>query len=176
MSMARPEPSKAIAAYAALLRKLAGIEKRLYGKYLHAIECRKGCSDCCVLGGVFAVEAEGMRRAVSRLKPGIKKMLSDRIARRRGDRCILLYQDSCLIYKARPVICRTHGYPLLVNGKLAFCDRNFRGIKAMDSGCVTDLDRLNLALAAINIAFMRDTKERKTRVKLRDMVREALRG
>jgi hypothetical protein len=52
------------------------------------------------------------------------------------------------------VICRTHGYPLLVEGRIDHCPKNFSALRTIESRFILDLDALDTALAGINIAFL----------------------
>jgi uncharacterized protein len=69
--------------------------------------------------------------------------------------CPLLEAGACLLYPARPVICRTHGLPILASeGRVDFCPRNFGGLATLPGDAVLDLERLNAALAAVNALFV----------------------
>ncbi len=67
------------------------------------------------------------------------------------------------MYSARPVLCRTQGYPLLYRSgadgeeqfQLSHCERNFTGREEFSPDFVIDMDRVNLALAAVNIHFLK---------------------
>jgi Fe-S-cluster containining protein len=86
--------------------------------------------------------------------------------------CPFLLDDRCLVYDARPVICRTHGYPLLVEGKIDFCPRNFAALRTIESDFILDLDALNTRLARINIAFTGengDPRFSRVRIGMRDL-------
>ncbi len=71
--------------------------------------------------------------------------------------CPLLAGGECLLYGARPLICRTHGLPLLVDDgagrRVDFCPENFRGLESLPGEAVLDLERLNAALAAVDAHF-----------------------
>jgi Fe-S-cluster containining protein len=77
------------------------------------------------------------------------------------DRCPLLLDDRCLLYDARPVICRTHGYPLLVEGRVDHCPKNFTSLRTIESNLILDLDAINTILAGVNIAFMKENGDRR---------------
>ncbi len=84
-----------------------------------AFACRAGCESCCHQRfGVFEVEAAPMRRALAELAlrdPTRRQRVRDQAdAPEHADRCALLVDGRCAIYEARPMICRTHGLPILV--------------------------------------------------------------
>ena len=72
--------------------------------------------------------------------------------------CPLLEESRCLLYTARPIICRTHGLPLIMtqDGErtVDFCPLNFQGLDTLPGNAVIDLDRLNTTLAAVNALFV----------------------
>jgi Fe-S-cluster containining protein len=73
------------------------------------------------------------------------------------ERCPLLHQGVCLLYEARPIICRTHGYPLLTEldgkGTLDHCPLNFKEITNFPAKTIINMDIVNITLAAINSVF-----------------------
>jgi len=75
---------------------------------LHAgrLQCRKGCSGCCVDDlTVFAVEAESIRGHYGEL-------LAQGTPHREGACAFLDDTGACRIYEHRPYVCRTQGLPL----------------------------------------------------------------
>lgn len=75
---------------------------------LHAgrLNCRKGCSSCCVDGiNVFEVEAENIRSKHLEL-------LENGSPHREGACAFLDSEGACRIYEDRPYVCRTQGLPL----------------------------------------------------------------
>lgn len=70
------------------------------------LQCRRGCSDCCVDGlTVFAVEAERIRRCYPEL-------LREGAPHPAGACAFLAADGACRVYDARPYVCRTQGLPL----------------------------------------------------------------
>ncbi len=95
-------------------------------------------------------------------------------SRRADDRCILLWRGACLVYEHRPVICRTHGFPLLVEEEIDRCPMNLAGLEEIEPSCVLNLENLDTRLAAINMRFVEEVEDaffKKTRISLRDLVR-----
>lgn len=122
------------------------------------IVCRKGCDECCRHISVFAVEAVAMARALSMLAPTDIALIRRQAASAQLDGpCPLLFEGVCLLYDARPIICRTHGLPILLSqeGKprVDFCPKNFSGIAAIPGDAAIYLERINEALATINRMF-----------------------
>ena len=71
----------------------------------------------------------------------------------------MLQDDLCLLYPVRPVICRTHGLPVLVRTEegagVDVCPLNFTEGQTPDSRYILDLDQLNTTLASINELFVK---------------------
>jgi len=123
------------------------------------ISCRPGCDACCRHLSIFAVEAAALHRALGRL-PGEDADFIRQAASAASPEapCPLLHRGLCLLYQARPIICRTHGLPLLVNrdgtSGIDFCPENFRDTASIPGSAVIDLDRLNATLAAISTLYL----------------------
>lgn len=126
--------------------------------------CRRGCDACCrTRRTAWAVEVEAIRSYVSDLPAARQAAL--RVRRERadvvaGERCVFLDDDGgCAVYAARPVLCRTHGPAVKLEGALAWCALNFEGADAaelLDDDQVLDADRLNLMLLLVNQRFLAD--------------------
>jgi uncharacterized protein len=127
---------------------------------LHAeISCRPGCDACCRHLSLSAVEAAALRDACAALpEPDAARIRAAARAAEPDDPCPLLHDGLCLLYEARPIICRTHGLPLLISRDgekgVDFCPENFRGLSSMPGSAVIDLERLNQMLIAINALFL----------------------
>jgi Fe-S-cluster containining protein len=168
-----------LAAYRVLLKKLDSHAKRLLARYRGNIACAEGCAGCCSLSSVFAVEACSMVSTACSMPAEKRWALFGRAALKtaaRGEtgRCLLLHDDRCLLYDARPVICRTHGYPLLVEGRVDHCPKNFTTLRTIESNLILDLDALNTALAGVNIAFLKENKDprfSRERIETRDLLK-----
>ncbi len=164
--------------YAALIDLIDGHVARLVRAYGSRIACRRGCSACCILGTVNAIEAHVLIRAVRALPARVRASLGRRLERG-GERpgCVLLSRGACLVYESRPVICRTHGYPVLADGAVDVCPLNFRGVEELAPSYVLDLERLNTALAAMDVRFRTLIDEPffdQDRIPVSDLVERAL--
>ena len=148
---------KSIKLYNSLIEKLNNYETKLLGKYGGSICCKRGCSDCCILESVFSIEAYMIYS--SRIDVKILSKLS--ASNKQKETCIFLKDKSCAIYPVRPVICRTHGYPVFIDGRTDMCPENFKDIKSIDSESILDLENVNKAIASINIIFLSEQREQK---------------
>jgi Fe-S-cluster containining protein len=158
--------------YQALLRQLNLKSAQLSALHSSNMRCAKGCHSCCQPDlSVTAVEAEHIKAWIA-AQPGLLEKL-EALAKAdpwKGSRCALLdAEGSCSIYDVRPVICRSHGFPIRFAAdnaevKTDVCPLNFNGtpIEDLASDAVIDIDKLNTLLAVINIRFDQEKSERRT--------------
>jgi len=159
---------KSIQLYKSLIEKLDAHEAKLLHKYGEFISCKKGCSECCILESVFPVDAFIIYSAIASGSIDHESLSFQETP----GKCVFLKEGLCSIYSARPVICRTHGYPVFVQGKTDFCPENFKNLKTIDSEYILDLENLNKALASINIIFQREIEHElflKERITLKEL-------
>ena len=131
--------------------------------YDSSIICSKGCDSCCRHLSLFPVEAIHMRVAMDTCSQDVRMKIIEKaeasLQAPQGD-CPLLDQGECLLYEVRPMICRTHGYPILVEEggefRVDHCPLNFRSGETIDRRFILDLNTLNTALATINRLFVND--------------------
>jgi Fe-S-cluster containining protein len=154
--------------YLALLSKVDAHFAKLAKDHAADISCRRGCAKCCVAGiAVCRVELDHIADFMK--ERGIAKP-----ANRKDGHCLFLGAgETCIIYEARPVVCRLWGAPLLY-GKgisdefpqaaakrsaaedemmLACCSLNFKGRKKLAGDSVMNADVVHAALAAINKVY-----------------------
>jgi Fe-S-cluster containining protein len=86
------------------------------------LRCAPGCNKCCMDFSIFPVEF------FSILKENGNKKVNIRSVAFKG-KCLFLIDGLCSIYELRPIICRTHGLPLISMGEeeweLSYCELNF---------------------------------------------------
>jgi Fe-S-cluster containining protein len=148
-------------------RLLAKIDERcneIYAAYQQHIVCQKGCCTCCRLMSVFAVEAAAVSLALSRLPhETLLRLRQNADTHPDSEICPLLEKGACAVYESRPVICRTHGLPILVlqNGRheADFCPLNFQNLSSFPSQAMIDIEKLNRMLFAINGVFIAEFPE-----------------
>ena len=147
--------------YRALLLRIDEMCSQTATRFAAQISCRPGCDACCRHLSIFAVEAAALQRALRHLNEQQAEVIRQAAAASASSPdspCPLLQGGLCLLYQARPIICRTHGLPLLIERdgarEIDFCPENFRDTASIPGSAVIDLDRLNATLAAINTLFV----------------------
>jgi len=129
-----------------------GIQEMLAGQ----ITCSEGCSSCCTAITLFPVEAAALRAALKALPVLRQEEILRHVAEQAGgERCPLLQDHRCLLYSARPLICRTHGFPIVYSEaderKADCCPLNLgEGEQPLPGSAIIDIDTLNTLLVAVN--------------------------
>ncbi|WP_439182205.1 YkgJ family cysteine cluster protein [Carboxylicivirga taeanensis] len=114
--------------YKALLEEVDTTTLKLWDEHQNNMACKKGCDMCCLNFDVFPIEFDYIKQQVEALYPDV---LSQQAPEKLGEKCVFLNEHRCSIYEARPIICRTHGYPLLYMNEagdqweLSHCELNF---------------------------------------------------
>lgn len=175
--------NKSMDAYRALVERVDRFAVEVVGRNRRDIVCGPGCADCCGRTfSVFAVEADNLRMGFDALPEEARRIIVANCSSSvRNNPCPVLHEGTCLLYAYRPIICRTHGLPLVsehitVLGRrvTTLCERNFVGLpdpSAIPLQYVLDLDRLNAALTAVNMMYMKLLAAgRVERVWLRDIL------
>ena len=156
--MSESPPEENLANYLLLLIRVDQLCGKITEQFSDQIACRAGCSGCCRHLSLFPVETANLFRAIKNLPIEIKVILSERIQWTENDSCPLLLDDCCTVYQSRPVICRTHGLPLVTEtdgGRVVdCCPENFRTAGSLPGSVVINLETLNSALVAINAMFI----------------------
>lgn len=147
--------------YRALVHKVDDICTAIDREFTEHIQCHAGCSGCCRDITLFPVEAAALLLSLEKLDPQTAAKLTVPLRTASGDGCPLLDDDLCLVYADRPLICRTHGLPLMVKvdgeNRVDFCPENFQETRSLPGKAIINLDLLNHALVAINELFIKDT-------------------
>lgn len=145
--------------YRNLVAKVDELCRRIAAQFGEELACREGCAGCCRHLSLFPVEAAALVAALGSLPAARAAHIRARARTATATSpCPLLENERCLLYAARPVICRTHGFPILTGGEgerqIDFCPENFRGVTSLPAGAVIDLELLNTTLAAINAVYL----------------------
>lgn len=135
--------------------KIDAICTQLHEVHSEHTQCKKGCSSCCMNFCLLPVEFHFI---LEHLKDELVEL--NRSAE--NDQCVFLVNNACSIYQYRPIICRSHGLPILFmddegeNWNLSFCPLNFDDLPdeyfSLENSY--DQDTLNSELFLINKAFI----------------------
>jgi len=172
-------PKDNLANYHSLLNRVDQLCRKITEQFQAQITCRAGCSGCCLHLSLFPVEAANLFRAIKNLPAEIKAILSGRIQWPEDGSCPLLIDKCCTVYQSRPVICRTHGLPLVAENDgervVDCCPENFRTSGSLPGSAVINLETLNSALVAINAVFIANNHDERFQVSERYTVAEIIR-
>jgi len=118
------------------------------------MQCKEGCDSCCIKFRILPIEFEY-----------IKSKLGNRIfqkPKRFTKKCVFLKNSICQIYEHRPIICRSHGVPMLYMNKagtdweLGHCKLNFKNIdkSTLNIDNTFAQDRFNSDLYLLNKEYI----------------------
>ncbi len=148
-----------VARYLELRDRIDSEAARLTALHGADITCRAGCTSCCVNLSVFSVEFHAILREMEH--DGVKP---EGIAFDTAATCGFLHDGLCRIYRYRPLICRTHGLPILYlddegdtpEWRVSFCELNFTGEGPVEFSDETllDIEEMNAELYHINRDFV----------------------
>jgi len=138
-----------ILAYRELIAEVQKTADKLESIHKDQLCCQPGCFECCVNLSVFRVEFDSISDAVQ-MENNILNFDKDM-------KCGFLKQNLCSIYQHRPLICRTHGLPILFlddnkKWQVDFCEKNFLspGSHIFNANNTLNIEQLNLRLYTIN--------------------------
>lgn len=144
--------------YKNLLSKVEELTCKINTTYKENINCKAGCSSCCLKFKLFPVEADYIKNYLQHLdKRRVQDINENIAASKESDSCPFLINQLCMIYEARPIICRTHGSPIIFSfedeKRVDTCPKNsFKGLK-LNGENVIDIEKLNSILVAINANY-----------------------
>jgi uncharacterized protein len=184
--------SEPLSDYRQLLTDLDRFGETLAMRFPVEITCHLGCTGCCQQHlSIFEVEAANLRAFIATLPEKRKAELRARaeatLAREadfeardvpppdefppepdRAVPCPALIDGVCAVYDARPVICRTHGFPLLYideeaeEALLDVCPLNFAesgdDLDALTRNDVFEMNLVNERLVRANIDHLKATR------------------
>jgi Fe-S-cluster containining protein len=146
------------------------------------LTCAAGCAACCHQRiGVFEVEAAVLREALAVLaqrdpdrRARVRRQADDPAAQHH---CALLLDGRCAVYAARPLICRSHGLPIAVEGdapapRVDHCPLNYQEA-APPPASVLRLAAVNQPLAVLAALWASDAPSAPIRVELAELARAA---
>lgn len=140
----------------ALRHKVDHHAQRVMSSRSESFACRAGCDACCQTErSVSDVEFAALEQALAELDPGTR----GRLAIQDTEACSLLLDGRCAVYDQRPVICRSHGLPLVMDGQLDVCPLNFEGedLAELPHADVLSIDTVTAILITLNQLYCQET-------------------
>lgn len=146
--------------YQNLVYKVDSLCQKLEQLHQRHLVCRPGCSQCCeVERTVLPIEAYVVEQRLRMLSPERIKRLR-KLHHKNDDVCPLLLRDRCVIYAARPIICRTHGLPILyreaARSFVDYCRLNFTKLPQthiFQANEILDMNDFNVELIQLDKKF-----------------------
>jgi hypothetical protein len=152
--------------YLELTGKVDQFFERVHARYGGMMQCRAGCSACCLAGlSVTSVEANLLREGLNTLPEEVREQLA-RQARAEAPRACpaLDAEGRCLVYAWRPLVCRSHGVPIRQRepvgppgpeaaSTVSACEKNFEGgalLPSLSADCVLDQTTLSTMLGVLD--------------------------
>lgn len=138
-----------------LTAKVDAFFARVEARHGDDMQCATGCSECCHARlTVTGIEAAAIRAELAGWPADRRTALAANAAAAPPDRCAALDPGGrCLIYAARPLVCRSHGVPIRLGpGSLPVmpaCGKNFLD-GPPDADCVLDQGTLSTILLAVD--------------------------
>jgi uncharacterized protein len=149
--------------YRAIRKKVDAVSFSLSQTHATHLQCKKGCDLCCMDYSILPVEFYSILEELK--NRGYKAENFQRNAKNDED-CIFLKNHACTIYESRPLICRTHGLPLLYANddgewELSACELNFNDFNFdnFSEENTFPQDKYNSKLFLINHEFIAEFKE-----------------
>ncbi len=154
-------------------RTLATNVDQFFEKNSLGLNCSQGCSKCCEVDrSVFGIEAQVIANHIEGLTDQEYEELCQKIENSESaakGHCAFLDEGKCLVYQARPLICRSHGLVHLREGQPHHCDLNFtEALPPKDQWL--DEERLGLMLAMLQKEYDK-APDFPTRVPLSELAR-----
>ena len=146
--------------YADVANKVDAFFGRVIGRYPRDMQCESGCADCCTVRlTVTAAESKAICDFVAGWPSDRRATLAANARSAPPDHCAALDPAGrCLIYEARPIVCRSHGVPIRMTTAslpvIQSCHRNFteHGPAAVDPDCILDQTTLSALVLAVDRA------------------------
>ncbi|HEY5921273.1 MAG TPA: YkgJ family cysteine cluster protein [Kofleriaceae bacterium] len=146
--------------YPDLAAKVDAFFSRVQARHGEDMQCGSGCHHCCYVRlSITRVEADAIRAEVAGWTAERKQALTANLVTAPVDHCAALTPSGrCLIYAARPIVCRSHGAPIRMLDARSLlpvvhsCSLNFteRGAAAADADCIVDQTTLSAMVLAID--------------------------
>lgn len=154
---------KHFSAYRKLRDETDAVSQKLSGEHSSHLQCKKGCDLCCMDYSILPVEFYAILEELKTSKFNKENISFDD---KNEEDCIFLKNHACTIYQSRPLICRTHGLPLLYTNddgewELSNCELNFKNFdfEKFSEKNTFPQDKFNSKLFLVNREFIAEFKE-----------------
>jgi Fe-S-cluster containining protein len=134
--------------------------ERLAEAHNEHLNCKPGCHKCCIDFSIFPIEFFSILKENENKKVNVRNVAGE-------SECLFLNDGLCSIYESRPLICRTHGLPMLSMGEdeweLSYCELNFTSGELPEFGESNTFpqDLYNSKLFLINREFVNSNKDKR---------------
>lgn len=149
---------KHFSAYHKLKKEVDAVSAKLSAEHNKHLQCRKGCDLCCMDYSILPVEFYAILDELKKENFNTNNLQQN--TKNEKD-CIFLKNHACTIYEWRPIICRTHGLPLLYMNndgewELSNCELNFKefNFENFSEKNTFPQDKFNSRLFLINREFV----------------------
>lgn len=165
-----------------LYNKVSGFEQKLSPLSLEKSRCKNGCSRCCYTDiSVFQIEADHIRLWFKDLGAEQRRLLKEHWSQgptmttnfsgEKAQSCAFLHQESCTIYEARPLICRTQGLAMKFTvdeeNFVDICPLNEDMLEVIKENEILNLDLLNIILSQME--SVQAGNRQRERIRLTDL-------
>jgi Fe-S-cluster containining protein len=120
--------------YTQVLNTLDQTTQPLVEQYREHMQCRQGCSGCCVDGfKVRYIEALSILNAFATMPPHTANQVLQQLSSPPTQglaKCPLLVDGACAVYENRPALCRAFGLVVQLQETLGSCHLNFQEFPA----------------------------------------------
>lgn len=145
--------------YKLLLQEIDKHVANLEDAHSKHMKCKNGCDLCCIDFSIFPIEFHYIFNNIKNDNAVLE-------AHSKKDACTFLKNHSCTIYQYRPIMCRTHGLPLIYANdegelELSSCHLNFTEFNFEDFTMENTLpqDKYNSKLFLLNKEFIAEFKD-----------------
>jgi Fe-S-cluster containining protein len=157
------ETNKYFQDYLILRSEIDALSNKLAERHKEHMKCKKGCDMCCMDYSIFPIEFYFILNDLkgNKIEFSVGEKSKESV-------CVFLENQVCSVYDQRPIICRTHGLPLLYMSEdnqweLSACELNFTEFDFEDFTLdnTFEQDKYNSKLFILNKEFVADFQDKK---------------
>ncbi len=114
-----------LAIYVDALGTLQRQTEQLQAQYADQMQCRRGCAGCCRDGfTIREIEALYLLEGFNALPEETQQLICQNLESP-SEKCPLLVDEACSLYRNRPVLCRAYGLMIQLKETISTCPLNF---------------------------------------------------